>query len=399
MSQKRNTTNTPGISYRLHPTRKHGVNFDRYYSIRFSIKNQRQEEGVGWASEGWTEKKVAILLSEIKGNITRGQGPRSLREMRAEEDERREKEEIKQLLNTQKILDNVFPMYCDANKHKSSLKDEIGYFNNWISPAIGHKQLDQITLYDLDEIMKSMEAAGRSVRTINYVKAVIRQTYNFAIRYKLFTGEPPTKDFYLGRKADNKRKKYLTPNEAALLLEEIKKRSVTIYRMCLLSLYTGMRFGEVAKLKWQDLTLQESSLTAVDTKNGESRHVYLNEDALEMLKSLPPGRPGGWVFPNSKGNKMGQISRTFERAVKALNMNEGITDGRMKVVQHTLRHTYASWLRKYAGADIMVIKEALGHKTLAMTIRYTKVDDDDIRQAVANIKPIESDKINQLEKI
>lgn len=388
MTKKRHTTKTPGVSYRLHATRRHGVNFDRYYSIRFQSKGQRLEEGVGWASEGWTEKKVAAVLAELKNNTTMGTGPRSLTEKREEEDNRRREEEIKAELNQRLLFKNVFNLYCAANQHKVSLQTEIGYFNSWLKSAIGQRQLDQIHLYHLDNIRKKMEEAGRKWRTINYIKAIIRQTYNFAIKHKLYSGEVPTTHFSPGEKVDNERKKFLTPKEADMIMTEVKKRSPNVHRICMLSLHTGMRFGEVAALRWQHVDMQERSLMAVDTKNGSSRYIFLNTEAMKVLLELPKGLPGDLLFPNKFGKKMNRISRTFERAIKASKINDGITDARMKVVPHTMRHTYASWLRKYAGADIMVIKEALGHKTLAMTVRYTKVDDHDLRDAVNKIENI-----------
>ena len=38
-----------------HPTRKHGVKFDEYYSIHYQRDGKRREEGLGWATEGWQQ--------------------------------------------------------------------------------------------------------------------------------------------------------------------------------------------------------------------------------------------------------------------------------------------------------------------------------------------------------
>ena len=57
-----------GIRYREHPTRKHGVRFDRYYTIRYRKPNgERFEEMLGWASKtGMTTAKAAAELTKLK---------------------------------------------------------------------------------------------------------------------------------------------------------------------------------------------------------------------------------------------------------------------------------------------------------------------------------------------
>ena len=70
---------------------------------------------------------------------------------------------------------------------------------------------------------------------------------------------------------------------------------------------------------------------------------------------------------------------TSERAINKLDFNDGITDSRDKVVFHTLRHTFASWLA-IQGTPIYTIKELMGHKTLAMTERYSHLIPDAKRE-------------------
>ena len=66
MKQKKIKTKTPGVRYYEHETRKHGIKFDRYYTIRYKLNGKDKEEALGWASEGWTEQKAAKYLSELK---------------------------------------------------------------------------------------------------------------------------------------------------------------------------------------------------------------------------------------------------------------------------------------------------------------------------------------------
>ncbi|MFH1021643.1 MAG: hypothetical protein V1782_13690 [Pseudomonadota bacterium] len=75
-----------GVRFYEHDTRKHGVRKDRYFAIRYQHEGKRREEGLGWSSEGWTEKKAAAILAELQENHRRGSGPRTLQERRTDND-------------------------------------------------------------------------------------------------------------------------------------------------------------------------------------------------------------------------------------------------------------------------------------------------------------------------
>src|SRR4030067_919470 len=88
-------TKFPGVRYYDHPTRKHGIQKDRYFAIRYQRDGKRHEEGIGWASEGWTAEKAANELAELKKAHTLGTGgPTSLNEKREVEKEKREQKRL-----------------------------------------------------------------------------------------------------------------------------------------------------------------------------------------------------------------------------------------------------------------------------------------------------------------
>jgi len=55
-----------GIRYRVHPTRKHGIQQDRYYILRLSVDGSIRQEALGWASEGITLAKARLELAKLK---------------------------------------------------------------------------------------------------------------------------------------------------------------------------------------------------------------------------------------------------------------------------------------------------------------------------------------------
>ena len=129
--------------------------------------------------------------------------------------------------------------------------------------------------------------------------------------------------------------RFPAPDEAQALLDEIKKHSLTAYRMSLLSPYTGMRLGEICKLTWNCIDLQNNRILIFDPKNGENRTAFMVPVVFLMFSEMEAGEPGGLVFPSKANGGIVFMSKTFNRAVDKLGFNSGITDRRQKVVFHS----------------------------------------------------------------
>ena len=87
------------------------------------------------------------------------------------------------------------------------------------------------------------------------------------------------------------------------------------------------------------------------------------------------------VFKSNKGEQVTEISNTFAKTVDNLGFNNNIKDRRQKIVFHSLRHTYASWL-VMTGADLYTVQTLMGHSTLLMTQRYSHLAPDHLKKAV-----------------
>ena len=94
-----------------------------------------------------------------------------------------------------------------------------------------------------------------------------------------------------------------------------------------------------------------------------------------------------YVFSTQAGTKRRWVSDTFERSVKNLGLNDGISDPRLRVVFHTLRHTFASWLVQ-KGTPLYTVAELMGHTTLEMTKRYAHLSPDTVRKAAMSLQGI-----------
>ncbi|MDD3951653.1 MAG: site-specific integrase [Desulfobacterales bacterium] len=391
-----------GLRYHEHPTRKHGRQRDRYYAVRFKVDGKDYEYGIGWMSDGVPESIKAespemgftdyclMLMRQYKGNIKTGQGPRSPREQREiiarQEEEKRQRqqeadEQAKQESNTLALIfEEHYLPYARNNKKSRSCDTEEHLFRNWIKPVVGGKVPKDVSAFDCERIKKRMRDAGKSERTIEYALAVLRQFFTVAGKLKLYSGPNPLKEVDKP-KFDNRKQRFLTKEETTLLMDELKTRSRQLYQIAMISLHSGLRFGEIAALTWQDVDISRGLFLLRDTKNTETRYGFMTEALKRELMTLTPGEPSELIFKDKTGGKIKSISATFDRVVDSLGLNTGIQDRRMRFTFHGLRHTFASNLVSI-GVDLFRVQQLLGHKTPKMTLRYSHMRPDDLRSAI-----------------
>jgi integrase len=383
-----------GIEARKHPSRKNGVRFDRYFRGRYTVNNKTRTIAFGWESEKWTENKCIIELASLKEAAIRGEGPVSLREKRDIADKQRETKKAETVTFGQ-FFEETYWLISKSSKKPGSYNKERQHFRLWISPVIGSLPFQSIKQLQVERIKRNLQKAGRSARTIQYVMATVRQVWNLA-RGSGFTQEDsPTRKVKI-HQPDNRRSRFLTEEESESLLSALRKRSELVYGMALVSLDTGCRFSEVARLRWSDI--ESKSLRFKDTKKTggtKSRTVPLTERLIEFFAFMP--RTGSLVFPGQGEKVLTEISSMFRDTVKNLGLNDGITDQRDKVVFHTLRHTYASRLVQ-SGTDLYVVKELLGHSVISMTERYSHLSNDNLVEAVKRMEKTEKEKETKKEK-
>jgi integrase len=369
----------PGVRFRKHPTRKHGVKRDSYFQVRYQKDGRRVEEALGWASEGMSAQKAALQLAKLREAARTGEGETSLRERRVKAAKARAEKEAGEITFAEFWTKTYFP-HAMAEKTKDTLKRERSLFTKWLNPLFGPLPFGEISVLRLERLKSEMSKAGLSARSAQYGLAVTRQVINEARRRGTFAADNPVRRVR-SPKVDNRRLRFLTPEEADTLLTELSKTDRAAWEMALLSLYAGLRAGEILKLTWGNIDTRGGLITVKDSKSGRTRFAYMTETVRMMLEAKTPGDPEALVYPGPGGLTWPEIPRTFNEAVDKLRLNEGRTDRRDRVVFHSLRHTFASWLVQ-RGVDIFTVKEALGHRTLVMATRYAHLAPGSIRKAV-----------------
>ncbi len=141
---------------------------------------------------------------------------------------------------------------------------------------------------------------------------------------------------------------------------------------------SGIRLSELAGMNPEDVDFA-GSLVRIRGKGSKERIVPVGQKALEAITAyrerlhqetdLKPGA-GGALFLNKNGGRLS--TRSIDRILKKIAAECGLTT---PVSPHALRHSFATHMLD-AGADLRVVQEMLGHKSLSTTQKYTHVSID-----------------------
>ena len=388
MARKWIKTQYPGVRYYEHKERKHNNSKDRNFYIRYKKDGKTVDEASGWASHGMNAQKANSFRADIIQHIREGKYPQSLAERRRMEEELKEVENQKKLKSEREnvTFDEIAKDFLDwASVNKKDHFNDKSRYGNHIKPVLGKIRVKDVSPLSIEKLKRDIYKKGLSDKTVHHCLALIRTIYRKAKDWGRYRGEIPTK-LVKWPKLDNKRVRFLSQSETKVLLEEIKKVSFVVYDQAIISLHCGLRFSEIAKLRWSHVDLENDVLQIMDPKD-ESRHAYITKPVkivLERLDEINSYETNDLIFKDKNGNPQQHVSNTYYRTVKKIGLNDGITDRRQKVCFHTLRHTFASWLA-IQGTSLYEIKELMGHKSIAMTERYAHLIPSVKRNAVEKL--------------
>ena len=379
MSEKNERTQYQGIYQRRSALRRNArdgkLDVCFYYTVK--IDGQKKWIKVGWKSEGYTVQDARTMRGDHMQALRHGQ------EFLKNKDEEAQ-------ANKQKVMTfgEAWQIYSDKwLPNLSRQEDEIGRYNNHIAPRFADTPLDEIKTIDLEDFKQELLVKkGLSPASTKHVLGNMRRVFNKLIEWELFDGRVPTVGVKMP-KVDNARVRFLSTDEADQLLAELEKRSLTWWRISLISLNTGMRLNETLSLAWGDVDIKHGAIQVLFGKTGQ-RMVQMNAVAKEIFSEIPRNgaSPSSLIFPSRRGEliKVTDASKTFSRVVKHLGLNPKGTHDSQKVVFHTLRHTFASWLA-IEGVPLYTISTLLGHSSIDMTKRYAHLCPDTKQEAVEKI--------------
>src|SRR5260370_27310418 len=179
----------------------------------------------------------------------------------------------------------------------------------------------------------------------------------------------------------------LTPQEMLDLLRAARKRSVRDWAMILLAYRHGLRACEGCGLKLADLDLKSGSISIRRLKGSlftvQPLYQHRGQPLLDetaavrawLRKRLEDG--SDYLFTSQKGGKLSRIQffRNFQRTA------EGAALAIEKRHPHVLKHSLASHLVS-GNANLALIRQALGHRSINSTMAYIGTSDDQAAEAL-----------------
>ncbi|MDO8674758.1 MAG: site-specific integrase [Candidatus Omnitrophota bacterium] len=241
------------------------------------------------------------------------------------------------------------------------------YNLNSLGKFFGGKYLYEIKVKDIEDF-KLERSKTASPATVNRELATLKTLFNKAVLWDKLK-ETPAKAVTFLREPKG-RVRFLEREEIVKLLSNCNKK---LRPIVVVALNTGMRRGEILGLKWSDVDLKRAILTLHDTKNGEKREVYINEQVKTALIRIPRNAQSPYVFCGSNGKPYQDVRKSFWTALRKSDIKE--------FHFHDLRHTFASQL-VMAGIDLNTVRELLGHKDIRMTLRYSHLSASHKKHAV-----------------
>ena len=257
---------------------------------------------------------------------------------------------------------------------------ETGRWTNYIEPVLGAKAIQDLTKLDYLMFRRDLEKRKLSPQTVYHCLSLLRSVLNKMVEWENACPQVPGFKGVMPR-FDNRRQRYLDREELSIILDILKasEESENWHDIALFAVNTGMRRGEIFNLTLSDINLADKMATVVDTKSRKNRTIPLNDIACTILSKKKPQIQNRYekIFQNKN-------PRIFRRTVKESGLNNGITDLRHKVVFHTLRHTFASWLVQ-DGIPLAVVSQLLGHSSIHVTMRYAHLAPSQVQTAVCLI--------------
>lgn len=361
---KRYKTDYPGVYYLV--GRRPGTNKEEKI---FYISYYKNEAGNRKRVEEKAGRQHTDGMTAAKANYKRGL--RIAGKELSNEEKRREQEAKKRAEDNRWTIARLFKEYRKNNPNRKDTKNDENRFENHIKTYFGNKEPQDLLPLDVDRLRIKL-LKTKAPATVKNILELLRRVCNFGKKKQLcpglsFTIEMP--------KVDNEKTEDLSEDQLASLLKAIEEDDhPQAGPLMLLALYSGMRRGELFKLKWKHINFKRGFLSIVDPKGLADQKIPLNDPSRALLESLERTK-SPYIFPGRGGHQRTDI----KKAVNAIKEKAGLPKDFRPL--HGLRHTYASALASSGKVDLYILQKLLTHKSPVMTQRYAHLRDNALKSA------------------
>jgi integrase len=226
-----------------------------------------------------------------------------------------------------------------------------------LQEPFGNRPVAEITPLEIDQFLSNH---CKTPATCNRYRDFFSLAFRLGMENGLVASNPAR--LVRLRPEHNARLRYLSRDEYQTVLGIVSRDNPEQVSAFIVSVYTGMRWGEQFSLSWGQIDFTRKMIRLATTKNGSPRNVPLNSvavQALEAQKAAVTHRPGDVVFP--RPGLASDCRWWFAPALREAKIT-GYT-------WHNNRHTFCSWLA-LAGVSIKEIQVLAGHKSITMAARY-----------------------------
>ena len=374
--KKRFKTKYPGV-YFIKGESVYGK-AERIFYVRYRQNGKLVEEKAGrqFQDDMTPARAAQIRARRIEGNEL------SNRQRRKAEEAQKDAE------LSRWTIDRLFSEYIKGRPANKARSIDKGRYKNYIKPDFGNKEPKEILPLDVDRLRIQL-LKKRSPQTVLHVLNLFTWIINFGVKRNLcedlsFHIQKPT--------VNNLKTEDLSDEQLKKLLHAIEMDSnIQIKNMMKLALFTGLRRGEMFKLKWTDIKIDQGFIHIRDPKGGPDERVPLNDAARGLINSHPKTE-SPFVFPGRGGKQRVSAQAGVNRIKKRAGLPKDFRP------LHGLRHVYASMLASSGEVDLFTLQKLLGHKDPRMTQRYAHLRDEALKKASNLASVLITNAINKTEK-
>jgi len=247
---------------------------------------------------------------------------------------------------------------------------------------------------------RDREAKELSRSTANLSMKVLRVCLGEAVRQKLLTTNLAAGVKLLKSSKESKRRAFTLPEIKRIL--KACEHDTEWRGLVLFGLYLGQRLGDLARLTWRSIDLENGEIAFSTRKTGRRIVLPLVQPLVEYLSALPASdNPNAHIFPNAATNKRtASLSNQFREILVHVGLVEPLARGHKstgkgrdqareasEISFHSLRHSAVTML-KAAGVSDFMAREIVGHESAAISRQYTHLTTDDKRAAMQRLPDV-----------
>ena len=266
-----------------------------------------------------------------------------------------------------------------------SYKTDLSCFTNY---CLKYKKIEN--LYEVDKevvnsYLKFLYGKKLSSRTVTRRLVTIRSFYSFLKRSNLISINGL--DSIKGPKNAKKLPEVLTKEQIESLLNQVLiECSAPDRDLLVIELFysTGIRVSEITKIELQHINFKNNSIKIRGKGNSERIVIFGKKLRAKLLKYVNKLKNEKFLFQSNLKNIVRPLSdktiyNIVKKYFKLISKNE-------KLSPHSIRHSFATHMLNN-GADILTVKELLGHKSLSSTQIYTQVQTSKIKKTYFQSHP------------